>query len=89
VARLEVEAAYRRWQAARAAVEILDRGVIGQSENNLAVLQQAYVLGQLRVLDVLNEQRRVIETRLAYLDAQAELFEAFAELEASVGGSLQ
>jgi cobalt-zinc-cadmium efflux system outer membrane protein len=89
VARLEVEAAYRRWQAARAAVEILDRGVIGQSENNLALLQQAYVLGQLRVLDVLNEQRRVIETRLAYLDAQAELFEAFAELEASVGGSLQ
>jgi cobalt-zinc-cadmium efflux system outer membrane protein len=89
VVRLEVEAAYRRWQAARSAVEILDRGVIGQSETNLAVLQQAYALGELRVFDVLNEQRRVIEMRLAYLDAQAECFEAFVELEASVGGSLQ
>ena len=89
VVRLEVEAAFRRWQSARSAVDILNRGVIGQSERNLAVLRQAYTAGQLRILDVLNEQRRLIETQLAYLDVQSELFEAFAELEASVGGSIQ
>ena len=89
VVRLEVEASYRRWQSAVRAVEILNRGVIGQSEKNLAVLRQAYTLGQLRMLDVLNEQRRLIETQLAYADVQSELFEAFAELEASVGGSVQ
>jgi len=87
--RLDVEAAYRRWQSATNAVDILSRGVIAQSEKNLSVLRQAYTVGQLRILDVLNEQRRLIETELTYLDAQSELFEAFAELEASVGGSLQ
>ena len=70
-------------------MEILNRGVIGQSERNLAMIRQAHALGQLRILDVLNEQRRLIETQLVYLDAQSELFEAFAELERSVGGSIQ
>jgi cobalt-zinc-cadmium efflux system outer membrane protein len=87
--RLEVEAAFRRWESAKRAVEILDAGVMGPSERNLAVLRQAYTLGELRILDVLNEQRRLLETQLLYLDAQSELFEAFAELEASAGGSIQ
>lgn len=89
VIRLEVEAAFRRWQSAKSAVDILNRGVIGQSERNLAVLRQAYTVGQLRILDVLNEQRRLIETQLLYLDTQSELLQSFAELEASVGGSIQ
>ena len=89
VIRLEVEAAFRRWEAAKRTVEILNRGVIGQSERNLAVVRQAYTLGQLRILDVLNEQRRLIETQLAYLDAQSELLQSFAELERSIGGSVQ
>jgi cobalt-zinc-cadmium efflux system outer membrane protein len=89
VVRLEVEAAFGRWQAAGRAVDLLSQGVIGPSEQNLSVLRQAYAAGQLRVLDVLNEQRRLIDTELTYLDAQSELAEAFAELEAAVGGSLQ
>jgi len=89
IVRLEVEAAFRRWQAAARAADILTSGVVGQSERNLTVIRQAYTLGQLRVLDVLSEQRRLIETQLTYLDVQSELLEAGAELEASVGGSLQ
>jgi cobalt-zinc-cadmium efflux system outer membrane protein len=87
--RLDVEAAFRRWQAARRALEIFDSAVVTQSAENLSVIRQAYTLGQLRVLDVLVEQQRLLETQMAYLDAQAELFEAFAELEASVGGRIQ
>ena len=89
VIRLEVEAAFQRWEAANRALEILSRGVIGPSERNLAVVREAYSLGQLRILDVLNEQRRLIETQLTYLDAQSELFQSFAELERAVGGSIQ
>jgi cobalt-zinc-cadmium efflux system outer membrane protein len=89
VVRLDVEAAYRRWESARRAVAILASGVVTPSAQNLSVLRQAYSLGQLRMFDVLNEQRRLLETELAYLDAQAELSEAFAELEASVGGPLR
>ena len=84
---LEVEAAYRRWTAAQRAVALFERGVVDQSEKNLTVIRQAYTLGQLRVLDVLAEQRRLIDTELAYVDAQADLAQATAELERAVGGN--
>ncbi len=86
---LEVEAAHRRWLAAQRAISLFQRGVVEQSERNLTVIREAYTLGQLRVLDVLTEQRRLIETQLAYIDAQTELALATAELERALGGKLQ
>lgn len=82
----EVQAAFQRWAATRRAAEILGSGVVEQSEKNVQVLREAYNLGQLRLLDVLNEQRRLIETRLSYVDAQAEQLRSLAELEQAVGG---
>lgn len=84
----EVEAAYRRWTAARETLALFQRGVIDQSERNLEVIRQAHTLGQLRLLDVLNEQRRLVDTELAYIDAQTELAEAAADLERTVGADL-
>ena len=84
----EVEAAYRRWSGTRRALGILQSGVVQQSEKNLIVIREAYSLGQLRVMDVLNEQRRLVETELAYVDAQGEAALAFAELERALGGDL-
>jgi cobalt-zinc-cadmium efflux system outer membrane protein len=84
----EIEGAYRRWAAAKETVALFQRGVIDQSERNLEVMRQAYTLGQLRLLDVLNEQRRLVDTELAYIDAQTELAEAAADLERTVGEDL-
>lgn len=86
---LEVETAWARYQAARSAVAILSRGVLDESAKNLSVIRQAYNLGQLRLLDVLTEQRRLLETELTYIDAEAELARTRAELERAVGGALQ
>lgn len=85
---LEVEAAYRQWEAASRFVSLFSSGVIAQSEQNLTVIRESYRLGQLRALDVLNEQRQLIDTQLAYIDAQTELARATAELERAVGGNL-
>jgi outer membrane protein, heavy metal efflux system len=85
----QVEAAFRRWRAAQEAVAVFSKGVIDQSEKNLNVMRQAYNLGELRLLDVLNEQRRLLDTELSYVDAQTELFRAYTELEQLIGGSLQ
>ena len=85
----QVEAAFARWQGAKRALEIFSAGVVDQSEKNLEIMRQAYSLGHLRLLDVLNEQRRLIDTELAYIDAQAEQYRAFAELEQTTGGALQ
>jgi cobalt-zinc-cadmium efflux system outer membrane protein len=62
--------------------------VVGQSTKNLAVVREAYQLGQLRLLDVLNEQRRLTDTELLYLDARVAAARALADLERVSGGLL-
>jgi cobalt-zinc-cadmium efflux system outer membrane protein len=85
---LEVEYAYRRLETARQGIQLLSE-VIGQSENNLKVIREAYRLGQLRALDVLNEQRRLVDTRLSFIDTQLEEEQARIELERATGGSIR
>jgi cobalt-zinc-cadmium efflux system outer membrane protein len=84
-----VEAAYQQWRAAKDAAAVFTQGVIDQSEKNLTVMRQAYNLGELRLIDILNEQRRLLDSELSYIDAQADLFRAYVELERATGGSLQ
>ena len=86
---LEVEAAWQHWDAATQSLKILDSGVLRQSEKNLEVIRQAYALGQLRLLDVLNEQRRLIDTRMTYIDAESDVRRGFIELERAVGGEFE
>lgn len=83
---LEVEAAYQRWRTASDSVQLLQSGVLDPSTNNLSVMREAYKLGQLRLLDVLNEQRRLVDTQLAYIDAQADAARTWAEVERTAGG---
>lgn len=85
---LEVESALRRLVSARRAAQTLDGSVLRQSEQNLEVIRQAYRLGQLRLLDVLNEQRRLIDTQLAGIDARVDALLALADLEKAIGGEL-
>lgn len=84
----QVEAAYEHWRAAREATVVFSQGVLAQSEKNLTIMRQAYTLGELRLIDILNEQRRLLNTELSYIDAQGDLFRAYAELEQATGGSL-
>jgi cobalt-zinc-cadmium efflux system outer membrane protein len=83
--RREVESAYGRFESVRRALELFDQGVIRQSENNLSVLRAAYDLGELRLLDVINEQRRLVETQKSYTEILKESYLAAAELERVVG----
>jgi cobalt-zinc-cadmium efflux system outer membrane protein len=86
---LEVEAAWQHWDAAAQSLKILDAGVLRQSQSNLEVIRQAYALGQLRLLDVLNEQRRLIDMEMTCIDAELDLRRGVVELEQAVGGDLQ
>ena len=85
---LEVESAYQRWRSASDSLQLLRSGVIEPSSANLSVIREAYKLGQLRLLDVLNEQRRLVDTQLAYIDAQADAARSWAEVERAVGGNV-
>lgn len=84
----DVEAAHARWVSARDTAAIFRQGITTQADQNLATMREAYTLGQLRLLDVLNEQRRLIELRLSQIDAETELAQAAADLERAVGMDL-
>jgi cobalt-zinc-cadmium efflux system outer membrane protein len=86
---LEIESALRRLAAARSTLDLLGSAAIRQMETNLNVMRQAYELGQLRLLDVLTEQRRLLDTQLGRADTISEVLRAWAELEKAVGGLLQ
>ncbi len=86
---LEIEGALRRLTGAQNVLDVLSGTATTQAEANLEVIRQAYQLGQLRVLDVLNEQRRLLDTQLARADAASEALRSWAELERAVGGELQ
>jgi cobalt-zinc-cadmium efflux system outer membrane protein len=83
-----VQSSYERWTAAVRTRDLLRDGVVEQSNKNLAVVREAYQLGQLRLLDVLNEQRRLTDTDLTYLDARVQAGRALADLERVSGGLL-
>jgi cobalt-zinc-cadmium efflux system outer membrane protein len=85
---LEIDAAWRRFESSRAALTSLDAQAIALGQKNLEVIRQAYQLGQLRLLDVLAEQRRVLDLQLAAIEVQAELRRSLAELEKVVGGPI-
>jgi outer membrane protein, heavy metal efflux system len=85
---LEVQGAYEHWTAAQRTRDLLRDAVVGQSNKNIAVVREAYQLGQLRLIDVLNEQRRLTDSEFTYLDARVEVARALAELERLTGGLL-
>jgi outer membrane protein, heavy metal efflux system len=67
---IEVEATYRRWKTAIGSISMMQSGVIDPSQSNLKIIQEAYKSGQLRLLDVLNQQRQLVDAQLALIDAQ-------------------
>ncbi|MCC7157568.1 MAG: TolC family protein [Bryobacterales bacterium] len=85
---LEIEGAWKRLNSARQAYQTLHDNVLRQAEKNLEVIRRAYELGQLRLLDVLNEQRRLLDTELAGVDAKLDVLRALAELERASGEEL-
>ncbi|MFB3905273.1 MAG: TolC family protein [Acidobacteriota bacterium] len=89
VVRQEVMAALSRLAAARRALQLFDTGVIGQSQQNIRVVRGAYELGELRLLDVINEQRRLIETQRAYTELLRDAYVAAVELERATGAPVK
>ncbi len=83
--RQEVLLAYRRYETAQRTLDILQTGVIQPNQESFQIVQLAYRLGEMRLLDIVNQQRVVIEAETAYVDAQTEFDAALAELETAVG----
>ena len=85
VVRSEVQSAYARYEAARAAVNTFEQGVIARSNDNIRVIRAAYELGQFSITELLNEQRRLVDSQREFTDALSERYRALADLQSAIG----
>lgn len=83
-ARQEVLALVNRYQAGQQALAIFGQG-LKQSQENLQIVRAAFELGDLRMFDVIQEQRRLLDAQRAYTDLLRDTNIAVAELERAVG----
>lgn len=77
----EVETAYARLLAAEKSVSIYAKGIIPQLEGNLKLIQEAYRLGEVGILTVIEEQKKFFEVNDGYLAALHARQTALAKLE--------
>lgn len=89
IVRAETAAGYARLEAARAAVSSFESGVLARSNDNIRVIRAAYDLGEYRVTDLINEQRRLVESNREFTEALAEQYRALADLQAAIGAPIE
>jgi cobalt-zinc-cadmium efflux system outer membrane protein len=83
--RIEVAAAARRYQSALRSFELIHTGVVSETEAGFSITQLAYRLGNARLVDVIFQQRSLIDAQVAELSARAEISAAQAALELALG----
>ena len=85
----EIRGAYGRYAATRQAVDVFNKSVIQPSQQSVTVLRASYAAGEVRLFDVLTEQRRLIDTQKAYTEAIRQEALARVALERAIGAALQ
>lgn len=84
----EVEAAHARLTMAEKSLDIYTKQIFPQLMENLQLVQDAYRLGEVGILAVLEEQKKFIAVNEDYLSALYNRNTAVAKLEAAVGVEL-
>jgi cobalt-zinc-cadmium efflux system outer membrane protein len=85
VVRAEVASAYQRYDAAQAAAITFEQGVIARSTDNIRVIRAAYQIGEFRITDVLNEQRRLLDSQREFTEALTEQYKSLVDLRLAMG----
>ncbi len=88
VVRSEVASAYARYEAARAALFTFEQGVIARSTDNIRVIRAAYELGQFSITDLINEQRRLVDSQRDFTEALSERYRAMADIQLAIGAPI-
>jgi cobalt-zinc-cadmium efflux system outer membrane protein len=83
IAKREVAAAFLAQRTAGESLDIYRQGVRDQARQNLAVVRRAYELGRNQLLDVIAEQRRLIDVEMGYTEALNRQYQAAVQLRAA------
>jgi cobalt-zinc-cadmium efflux system outer membrane protein len=87
--RTEVTAAYLHYVAALRALEAFGQDVVNQAQESITIIRTSYDLGEVQLLDLLQEQRRLVETQKAYTEILKEHYVARAALEAAMSAEVK
>jgi len=85
IVRSEVTAAFQRLQAANRALAILQTAVLPRSEQNIQTLRAVYELGEIKITDLIAEQRRLLEANRDLTETLTERLRAQADLQSALG----
>lgn len=83
--RAEVRSAYARYEAAQAALDLFEQGVLARSTENIKSMRGAYELGAFRITELLSEQRRLLDSQREYTEALTERYKALSDLLSATG----
>jgi outer membrane protein, heavy metal efflux system len=87
--RTEIRAAYDQYLATRDALDAFDASVINQAQDALKTIRVTYDLGEMPLLDLLQEYRRLVDTQKAYTDILREHYVARARLSQAIGAEVK
>lgn len=84
----EVEAAVSRLSSSDRILTLLEQGIILQLTENLKLTQEAYRLGEVGILSVIEEQKKFFEVNDGYLTALHDRNLAYSKLETAVAANI-
>jgi cobalt-zinc-cadmium efflux system outer membrane protein len=88
IAEREVEAAYASLLNAEKVLSLYKSSIIPQLDENLKLTQEAYRLGEVGILSVIQEQKKFFEVSDGYLTAMYDRQAALVKLESAVATEL-
>jgi cobalt-zinc-cadmium efflux system outer membrane protein len=83
--RQEIASAYAAHEAALTAAEVYRTQVLDTARRNLGIVRQSHELGRVTLLDVVAEQRRLIELEMGYTDVLKQRWDAVVEIQRARG----
>lgn len=83
--RNEIVLAFQQLEAARRALISLETNVLPRSRENLETFRNVYKIGQIKITDLLTEQRKLIDANKDLNDAFTRKYRAEASLFAAIG----
>ena len=89
VVRSEILSAYQRFEAASRAVMTLEQSAIPRSMQNVETFRRVYEIGEIKITDLIAEQRRLLDANRDLTEALTEKYRAQADIQIALGaGSL-
>lgn len=85
----EVVAAFQRIGAANRALATLETGVLPRSQANIVTIQKVYEIGELKITDLIAEQRRLLDANRDLTETLTERYRASADLFNALGITLE